>query len=557
MKKNSFVEGTIIATLAIVFTKILGMIYVIPFYSIIGTQGSSLYSYAYNIYMIFLSISSAGIPTAMSKIVSEYESQGLKEAKVRSFKIGIFIVSILSALCFLVLMFFSEGIAKLIVGDMTGGNSLEDITLVIFVVSFAVLIIPFLSVARGYLQGHKYIKPSSTSQMIEQIVRILVILIGSFFIINILHKSISMGVAVAVSGAFVGGLAAIFYIARKIFTHKKELSLDKKLEKDKISNREIFKKICSYAIPFVIINLTVNIYNTVDMSLIIRTLSAIGYSGADAEFVAGVITTWGYKLNMIVTAVATGLTVSLIPNIVSAYTLKKYDKVNKIFNKALQIILFVSIPAAFGLSFLAYPVWNVFYGIDAYGPIVFKLSIITAIFCNFYLITIQTAQSVNKYKVVYIAVITGFITNALLDVPLMLLCNKIGLPPYYGASFATILGYTIAIVIVLGSLKKIDGIDYKSTWKMLFKTVVALVAMLVVLSLLKIVYPFHTATKMLSIIDIAIYALVGAVVYLFIMYKMGIIQDLFGQKIVDRVLKIITFGKYKGKGRYDDTEEDR
>ena len=556
MRKNSFVEGTIIATLAIVFTKILGMLYVIPFYSIIGSQGSSLYSYAYNIYMIFLSISSAGIPTAMSKIVSEYESQGLKEAKVRSFKIGIFIVSILSVLCFLVLMFFSESIAKLIVGDMTGGNSLEDITLVIFVVSFAVLIIPFLSVARGYLQGHKYIQPSSTSQMIEQIVRIVVIIVGSFFIINILHKSVSLGVAVAVAGAFVGGLAAILYIARKIFTHKKELSLDEKLIKDKVSNKEILKKICSYAIPFVIINLTVNIYNTVDMSLIIRTLSFIGYSGADAEFVAGVITTWGYKLNMIVTAVATGLTVSLIPNIVSAYTLKKYNKVNKIFNKALQIILFISIPAAFGLSFLAYPVWNVFYGIDAYGPTVFKLSIITAVFCNFYLITIQTAQSVNKYKIVYIAVITGFLTNALLDVPLMLLCNKIGLPPYYGASFATMLGYTIAIVIVLVALKKIKDMRYGETWKMLFKTIGALVVMLVVLSLLKLILPFHTSTKMLSIIDIVIYAVVGALVYLFLMYKMGIIKDLFGQKVINKVLKIITFGKYKVKECENDTEED-
>ena len=78
MKKNSFVEGTIIATLAIVFTKILGMLYVIPFYAIIGEQGSSLYSYAYNIYLIFLSISSAGIPVAMSKIVSEYESKNMK-----------------------------------------------------------------------------------------------------------------------------------------------------------------------------------------------------------------------------------------------------------------------------------------------------------------------------------------------------------------------------------------------------------------------------------------------------------------------------------------------
>ena len=556
MKKNSFVEGTIIATLAIVFTKILGMLYVIPFYSIIGSQGSSLYSYAYNIYMIFLSISSAGIPTAMSKIVSEYESQGMREAKVRSFKIGIFIVSILSALCFLVLIFFSETIAKLIVGDMTGGNTLEDITLVIFVVSFAVLIIPFLSVARGYLQGHKYIKPSSMSQMIEQVVRILVIIFGSFFIIKILHKSVSFGVAVAVAGAFVGGIAAIIYIGRKIFAHKKELSLGKKLERDAISSKEILKKICSYAIPFVIINLTVNIYNTVDMSLIIRTLSSIGYSGADAEFVAGVITTWGYKLNMIVTAVATGLTVSLIPNIVSAYTLKKYDKVNKIFNKALQIILFISIPAAFGLSFLSYPVWNVFYGIDQYGPTVFKLSIITAIFCNFYLIAIQTAQSINKYKIVYIAVITGFLTNALMDVPLMLLCNKIGLPPYYGASFATILGYTIAIVIVLASMKKIKEINYSETWKMLFKTIGALAIMLVVLSLLNIVYPFHTSTKMWSIIDIAIYALVGATIYLFLMYKMGIIQDLFGQKIINKILKIITLGHYKAKETHDDTEED-
>ena len=218
--------------------------------------------------------------------------------------------------------------------------------------------------------------------------------------------------------------------------------------------------------------------------------------------------------------------------------------------------MFISIPAAFGLSFLSYPVWNVFYGIDQYGPTVFKLSILTAIFCNFYLITIQTAQSVNKYKIVYIAVITGFLTNALMDVPLMLLCNKIGLPPYYGASFATILGYTIAIVIVLASMKKIKGINYKETWKMLFKTIGALIVMLVVLSLLNIVYPFHTSTRMWSIIDIIIYALVGATVYLFLMYKMGIIKDLFGQKIIDRVLKIVTFGKYKGKGSYDDTEED-
>ena len=238
MKKNSFVEGSLIATFAIIFTKILGMLYVIPFYSIIGSQGSALYSYAYNIYMIFLSISSAGIPTAMSKIVSEYESKELRDAKVRTFKIGILIIGLLSIICFIVLLFFSENIAKLIVGDISnGGNSLQDITMVIFVISFAVLIIPFLSVARGYLQGHKYIKPSSDSQMLEQIVRIIVILAGSYTAIKLLKLNISYGVAVAVSGAFFGGLAAIFYILKKIIDNKTELSLGIELKKDKVTNK--------------------------------------------------------------------------------------------------------------------------------------------------------------------------------------------------------------------------------------------------------------------------------------------------------------------------------
>ena len=81
MKKNSFLEGTIIATMAIVFVKILGMLYVIPFYSIVGSRGGALYSYAYNIYLIFLGISSAGLPSAISKIISEYNALGNKDAK--------------------------------------------------------------------------------------------------------------------------------------------------------------------------------------------------------------------------------------------------------------------------------------------------------------------------------------------------------------------------------------------------------------------------------------------------------------------------------------------
>ena len=131
MKKNSFIEGTIIATLAIVFTKVLGMLYVIPFYAIIGTTGSALYSYAYNIYVIFLNISSAGIPVAISKIVSEYDTEKKKEAKVRSLKLGIIIITIISIIAFLVLFIFAKDVVHLIIGNKVGGNSPEDIALVL------------------------------------------------------------------------------------------------------------------------------------------------------------------------------------------------------------------------------------------------------------------------------------------------------------------------------------------------------------------------------------------------------------------------------------------
>ena len=556
LKKNSFIEGTFIATSSIIFIKLLGMLYVIPFYSIIGSQGSALYSYAYNIYMIFLSISSAGIPMAMSKLVSEYDSQELKEAKVRSFKLGVLIVSILSVICFLILIIFAELIAKLIVGNVTGGNSLSDITLVIFVASFSVLIIPILSISKGYLQGHKYIKISSMSQMIEQIVRILVILAGSFIAIKLFHSSIAVGVSIAISGAFFGGLVAIFYILRKMQKNKDILGFKKNLKKDQVSNKAILKKIIVYSMPFIIINITVNIYNTVDMSLIIRTLGKLNFNGADAEYISAVVTTWGYKLNMIVNAIATGLTVNLIPSMSENFVKKNVAGVSNILNKALQIVLFCSIPAACGLSFLAKPVWNVFYGANYYGSSVFTISILTSIFCNVYMISIQAGQSLNRYKSVYIAVISGFITNAILDVPLMRLCYSVNIPAYYGALFATICGYLIAISISLKNIKKIKGISYKSTLSVLIRVIATTLIMLLILFLLKQILPFHNGAKLLSIVDIVIYAFVGAFIYLFIMYKLKVVDNLFGKKMTRKIVQIITFNLYRKKEDENDIKKD-
>ena len=185
LKKNSFVEGALISTIGIVLCKILGIIYVIPFRAIIGTQGAILYSYAYTIYAVFASLSSTGIPSAMAKAVSEYNTLGYYNAQERAYKIGKYIIVFLGLISFIILFAFAPQISYLIIGDIEGGNSIEDITFVIRVISTALLFIPILSVSKGYVQGHRMMAVPAMANVIEQLVRVIVIVGGSYLTLKV------------------------------------------------------------------------------------------------------------------------------------------------------------------------------------------------------------------------------------------------------------------------------------------------------------------------------------------------------------------------------------
>ena len=342
MKKNSFVEGTFIATFAIIIVKILGVLYVIPFYRIIGESGGSLYSYAYNVYNLFLNISTAGIPIAISKIITEYNTLEMYEAKERSYKVGRNIILMLSVLAFFVLFVFAPEVSHLILGEIEGGNTIRDVAFVIRSVSFCLLIIPFLSVSKGYLQGHNYITPASISQVIEQVVRIAVILFGSYIVISVLGKSVTLGVGISVFGAFVGGLAAYLYIKYKINKNKKDFPKSNK--KDDVTNKEIIKKIISYAFPLIIVSIATDIYSLTDMTLVVRTSYKLGYTAEESEAIASIISTWAPKICMVINSVAMGMSMSLIPHIVSSYAKKDIKTSNNRFNEAIRIIIVSTLP---------------------------------------------------------------------------------------------------------------------------------------------------------------------------------------------------------------------
>ena len=536
MKKNSFIEGTIVATLGILLVRAIGIIYVIPFNAIIGEQGGALYGYGYNIYQLFLSISSAGFPFAISKITSEFNALGYKRAIRDTYNVSLKIISIISIVIFIVLFLFAPSIARLILGSSVDLSSIKDVSFVIRMVSFAILVVPFLSVTKGFLQGFKFITPYSISQVIEQVVRVVVILLGSFLCVKVLGLPIKYAVGIAVSGAFFGGLVAYIYLKRKIRKAKllpKEVSKDEKV----ISKKEIVKKIMMYSIPFILISLVNNLYTTVDMILLSRTMNDILKLDINVvESVIGVYTTWGIKLNNIILAVSTGLVTSLMPNIVDSFTRKDMDDVNSKFNKAIQCVLLVIVPMTIFLSMLVEPVWTLFYGSSYYGPLVYKMFVYTALFGGVYTIIVNTLQGLSKYKLVIVTVLSGLVTNAILDVPFMLLAEKLGFNASYGAIIAALVGYSLSIIISFGILNKKYGFKFNDSIKRIPSYIVSWIVFVVVILLLKLFIPVDLESRLIQVPILFVYGIVSFLIYFYVNYKNGNLKIVFGSRL-DKVLK--------------------
>ena len=545
MKKNNLIEGTIIATSAIILVKILGMLYVIPFYQIVGARGGALYSYAYNIYAIFLAISSAGLPNAVSKVISEYNTLNMKEAKNRAYYLAKNIITFISIIAFLILFIFADEIGAFIINDLSGGNTISDVAFAIRCVSPAVLVIPFLSVTKGFLQGHKFVTPSSIGELIEQFVRIIVIIFGSYLCLNILNKSLSFTIGVAVSGAFFGGISAYLYLKHVINKHKKELDFNDDIKHDNIESKDIIRKIIKYAIPFVIISLVTHVFFFTDQILILRTLDKIGYSTFDVEFVASAISTWSPKICTIITAIGSGMAISLIPTIVSSYTKKNHKELEDNINKALSLVISLSLPVTLGLSILSTSVWRIFYNDNIYGSMILKYAVYSAMLANIYLVITNILQSLNRFKSVYLVSFVGFVLNALLDIPLMYLFHYLGIEAFLGSILASVIGYSTSIIIGLTILKKKDRISYKTTVSILIRNLIPGGIMFISLILLNNLLPFNEYTISGAIITSIIDAVLGGIIYLYFAYRIRLIQDVLGKEVVNKVLKKLTRGKLK------------
>lgn len=532
IRKSSFIKGAFIATLGIVLTKILGIIYVIPFHAVIGERGGALYGYAYTIYLLFMSLSSAGIPLAISKIVSEYQTLGYYNAKRRAFIIGKKIALLLGFICFLLLLLFAPWIAHAVLGDLSGGNTISDVTLVIRVVASALLFVPVLSIYRGYFEGHRFMEAPSFSQVLEQLVRVFVIVLGSFLALKVFDLSITTAVGIAVFGATAGAISAYLYLIYK--KNKNNSKFNEKIRpvnEPIITNKQIFKKIVIYAVPFILIDVFKSLYNYIDMVTVVEGLvQYANFSVVDAETIMSMLSTWAAKFNMIVLSISTGIIISLIPNLTTSVVKKDYDDINHKINQAFSILLFFTLPMTLGISFLADSIWTVFYGASEYGPSVLSYFIFVGFMIGLFTSTVSIIQVLKDYKTVIWSLIIGVVLKFLLNDNLIMAFYKMGLPAYYGVITASLIGYFVSFMICIMRLKFKYKINYENLTKNLIDTICGSMLMIVGLFLVNLILP-STDSRIIHLGYIVVYVAVGALIYIVYMWNTKSMKRIFGNRL--------------------------
>lgn len=530
-QKNSFINDSFISIFGIIVCKIIGLLYVVPFYAMISTAGGALYSYAYSIYALFLSLSTSGIPVAMSKLVSEYDALEYNNTKKRIYKIGLIIISILGLSGFAILMIFANKIAYLIIGNMQGGNSIEDVALVIRTISTALLIVPALSVTKGYFQGHKDMVAASISNIIEQIARVAFLLLGCYLVLNVFKFDEKIAISVAVFSATIGAIIAYLYLRFRL--HKKKnilFNTDISKEEKEFDAKYLAKQLIGCAIPFIIIDLLKSAYGMVDAFTVVRGLNSLGYSATISETALSVLATWGAKLTTIVVSVALGITMSLIPNIASDYIKGNLESVNKKINLSVIALLFITIPMTIGIAFLARPIWILFYSYNPLSISIFRLFIFTAASFAIYSVLINITQTLNHTKQVFIILAVSFLCNAIGNIPTMYLCHYLGINAYHGASICTLITELVPSIILIIYLKKTHGLKLKSLFSGSLKILLSSICMLATLFIISKIYPITSLTRSKAIIEVIIYVVIGALVYLVVSYKTGLIKDIIGNR---------------------------
>lgn len=543
VRKSSFAESTYLMYIAFMINGVIGALYYTPFLAMIGHEGFYVYDSAYSIYSLFLDLSTSGIPVAMSMIASEYNSLHMYRSKEKAFNIGRKIIAGFSIFSFLMLQIFAREIGYFYISDAMDPMTGERITDAIRVVSFSLLIIPFMALKRGYLQGHQLFVVSSRSQLIEQITRISVILAGAFITVKVLGASPYTGVLVALLGVTASGVITYIYLTVK--TRNNDELFIKDSQDEKVENtRTIIKKIVVYCVIISIVSMSQSMYMIANKKLILVALSNLGFLSEEIKIIINIAVAYVTKIGTIVISLSLAMTGSIAPHIAGNYARQDYKGVNDKLKQVVSIVLVIAVPRALGIILLAPQVYYVFFGASEYGPRILRMAIAYNVISCTTAVFSTALQSMNHGKQVCVFTIIAIILNIAMDLPFMYLFNWLGLPPYLGANLSSIVSELVLLALQLRTLYIVVNFNYRKAFTIFRQIRVPLAAMTALVMLMKIVIPIPlTMSRFKVLLMLFVYAGLGAALYFRLCYKAGALQQAFDQEVVDSLLRKLGRGK--------------
>ena len=439
-KKESFVKGTLILAAAALVARVLGLAQRVPLEHLFNDVGNAAFSQANNVYLLLLPLATAGIPSTLSKMVSERYALNRPHEAQQVYRAALIFAAVVGVLMSVTLYIVAPYYAQ--------SSKVPESTLAIRAIAPALLLFPAIAMMRGYFQGRNNMMAGGISQIVEQIARVSTAILLAFILLRQGYSNTWMA-AGASFGSVLGSIAAfgvMLYYARKLRRNEEKLALYESSEA-RLPLLGIYKDIFKLSIPIVLSSVTVPVVNFIDTTFIVPLLSgqiglkeatnALGIFGSRAQSVAG-----------IPPVLSIALSASLIPIISAAYARKDEQHLQRQITLAMRVSILTGTPVVVSLVVAAYSVNGLlFKSLDGSG-IVAMLTLGTI-----FQITMMTTNSIllgmGKSRISMYYVLAGLIVKFGAN---FLFSQLFGI---YGIIGSTALCFIVITMLNLRMLKRI------------------------------------------------------------------------------------------------------
>ncbi|MBO1085312.1 MULTISPECIES: polysaccharide biosynthesis protein [Enterococcus] len=399
---KKLMQGTFWLTFANLLCKVLGVVYLIPWLSMMGNNqdgmlATTLYNVGYLPYGLFLMLGTVGFPNAIAKKVAVATKNGDEQACRVIFRSTINIMFVIGIISAVLMYLFAPALAKI-----SPISNVDNGILAIRSLCPSLVAIPVLSAMRGYFQGKNHLRPYGTSLIIEQVIRVIVILAGTYYLRVLTDGTIVQAVLISTVASFFGGLAAIghmFVVGRQndYFRLKDFWISSRYFKKD---NRSASVSIIRETLPFIYVGSVITIVQMIDQVTMKPFLHLFRPEIADQqlEFLFSRASVNPNKLTLILISMVGTVAISSLP-ILSTLGKKDRLQIEKTVGDSFSIALLILLPSLAGMSLLAGPLYTLFFGYDPESVGYFQMALLASLFFSLFTILSTMLQSLNHHLV--------------------------------------------------------------------------------------------------------------------------------------------------------------